>query len=190
MNILNKKVMATLLVATTGLFGLASAQTAAVKGTVDVRLTILESCKIDGGEIVPGADNKLGVLDFGTHKLGATGVQSAGSGNDSTTTGLSINVECTADYPNFKIRLVDSKNTGYSLSGEDRKLIHEKDSGQEVAYAVLTEDQTVIKDGDLVSQKPIKANAKTEYIMHAKATLVGQETAGTYSDVLNLEITF
>lgn len=188
---LNKKVMITLLVATTGLFGLAGAQTAAVKGTVDVRLTILESCKIDGGEILPGVDNKLGVLDFGTHKLGATGVQSAGSGNDSTTTGLSINVECTADYPNFKIRLVDSKNTGYSASGEDRKLIHMKDPGQEVEYAVLKEDNvTVIKDGDLVSEKAIEANTKNEYRMHAKATLVGQETAGTYTDVLNLEITF
>lgn len=183
--------MTTLLVAATGLFGLAGAQTSVVKGTVDVRLTILESCKIDGGEIVPGASNNLGVLDFGTHAIGTKGEHSAGNSNDSTTTGLSINVECTADYPNFKIRLADSKNTGYSLSGEDRRMLHAFESDQEVKYAVYKEDNlTVIKDGDLVSEKEIKANTKTEYKMHAKATLAGQETAGTYTDVLNLEITF
>ena len=68
---------------------------------------------------------------------------------------------------------------------------HMISTSDEVKYAVYNEDKSaIIKDGDLVSAKAIVAGTPTEYKLHATANLVGDEIAGTYTDVLNLEITF
>lgn len=173
--------------ASSAFLGLAHAQTETIKGKVDVRLAIVESCVIDnGGEMTPGNIADLGVLDFGVHALGSTGSIDAGDGTANA--GLNIGITCNEDYPNFKVTLVNSDN---SNSGAGSRSLNHTDPVNKVPYKVFSDSAkaNLLQDGAIVVTG-MTGGQKTEFNLFAEAELDGAQKAGRYADVLNFEIAF
>ena len=169
--------------------GFAHAQTQTIKGTVDVRLAIIESCKIEGGgDVKPGETANLGVLDFGVHAIDATGDIDAGDGTANT--GLTIGITCNEDYPNFKVTLVNSDNENEGAGAGERVLNH-IGGASAVPYKVFSDSakENLLEDGAVVATG-MTNGAKTEFSLFGEAQLDGQQSAGRYTDVLNFEIAF
>ncbi|MHC5226623.1 Csu type fimbrial protein [Ignatzschineria sp. LJL83] len=176
-----------LFAASTMFAGLAHAQTQTIKGTVDVRLAIIESCKIEGGgDVKPGETAKLGVLDFGVHAIDASGPVDAGDGTANT--GLNIGITCNEDYPNFKVTLVNSDNPN---EGSGARALNHVGGASAVPYKVFSDSAkaNLLEDGAVVATGMV-GGTKTEFSLFGEAQLDGQQSAGRYTDVLNFEIAF
>lgn len=176
-----------LFAASTMFAGLAHAQTQTIKGTVDVRLAIIESCKIEGGgDVKPGETANLGVLDFGVHAIDTTGAIDAGDGTANT--GLTIGITCNEDYPNFKVTLVNSDNPN---AGAGARVLNHVGGASAVPYKVFSDSvkTNLLEDGAVVATGMV-GGTPTEFSLFGEAQLDGQQSAGRYTDVLNFEIAF
>ena len=184
-----KHALVGLFAASSAFAGLAHAQTASVevKGTVDVKLTILESCEINGVEdaLTPGSVADLGTLDFGAYAVGTDKTVEAGS--DATTAGLNVTISCNETYPNFKVILTGSKN---AHSGSERTLTHVGGAVKGITYRVFDDSgKTNVLDDNAVLVTGMTGTTAS-FDLFATADLEPDHIAGQYEDVLNFDIIF
>ncbi|HEY0208422.1 spore coat U domain-containing protein [Acerihabitans sp.] len=174
-----------------GLAGFARAVT--TTGTINATLTLTNGCLINGD---PATSNvNFGTLDFGTHPATFEELSATLSG----ATGDGIRVRCTTGAT-FSVQITGSNPAPVNVYGAEtaspRYLVLGSDASQGIAYTLYNDaafTSPIANNAGLRASgipDPVNGNI---YPVYGRVTQGGNNTsvpAGTYSDVINVQIIY
>ena len=162
------------------IFSSAHAQNQAT-GTIDVKLTLTESCSVGGADLKPGDNITMGEFNFGTEAASHIG---------DLEESLSLKVRCVTANP-VKLTLTSGL---YDTQLADSRAMKSTDGDVYVGYNVYKQPSKVdkVSNGDVFYEQPANTVEEQTVVLHGIATMVsgGGYKPGDYTDTLTVNVDF
>lgn len=150
-------------------------------GTIDVKLTLTESCSVGGANLKPGDSFKMGEFDFGTEAASFIGDLEGA---------LPLTVRCVTSNP-VKLTITNGLN---DANFADSRAMKGTDGDVFVGYNVYKQPdkQDLISNGEAFYEQPANTLEEQTVVLHGVATMVsgGGYIPGDYTDTLTVNVDF
>ncbi|TKI07244.1 Csu type fimbrial protein [Martelella alba] len=170
-----------------------AARATTTQGTINATLTLTNGCLINGNAATSNAN--FGTLDFGTHPATFDTISATLTG----ATGSGIRIRCT-DGATYTVQITGSNSSPSNVYGtqtnNSRFMVSSSDSSQGIAYTLYNDaayNTPIANNINLVpSGTPDPVNGDI-YPVYGRITQGNNNTAipaGTYSDVINVQVVY